>query len=98
MINCGDYNWEILKEHDGSEVYRLNIRTKKEYQDDITLMYGEGIFSVRNFNTTYNGGDFFCFKMDFKDTPIMVERLLNGEDGYLSPIYHISTVKIKNYT
>jgi len=95
MIQCGDYNWEVLKENDGSEVFRLNIRTKKEFQNDITLFYGQGIFSVRSFNTTYNGGDFFCFKMDFEDTPIMVERLLNGEDGYLQPIYHKDTVKIK---
>lgn len=29
MIQCGDYNWEVLKENDGSEVFRLNIRTKK---------------------------------------------------------------------
>jgi hypothetical protein len=93
MIMCGDYCWEVLIENDGSEVYRLIIRTKTNYQSDITLMYGEGIFSVRNFRTTYCGGDFFCFKMDFKDTPIMVERLINGEDGYLQPLYHKNTIK-----
>lgn len=96
MIQCGDYNWEILKDNDGTDVYKLVIRVKKDYQSDITLHYAEGVFSIRNFGTTYNGGDSFYFKMPFEDTPIMVERLINGEDGYLRPIYHKDTVKIKD--
>lgn len=97
MIECGNYNWEILKENDGTEIYKLVIKTKKEHQNDIMLMYGEGILSVRNFMTTYNGGDFFCFKMFFEETPILVEQLINGEGGYLLPIYNKNTVKIKYY-
>jgi hypothetical protein len=25
MIQCGDYNWEILKENDGSDVYKIQL-------------------------------------------------------------------------
>ncbi len=92
MIQCGDYNWEILKENDGSEVYRLVISNRNETLPDILLMYGDGIFSIRNFNRGEYDIDYFCFKMPFEDTGIMVERLINGEGGYLMPIYHKETV------
>lgn len=79
MIQCGDYNWEILKEYDGSDVYRIVISTLNEDLPDIEILYGKGIFSMRNFNGAYReNNDYFCFKMSFEDTPIMIERLFNA--------------------
>lgn len=97
MIQCGDYNWEVLKENGGSEVYYLLLRNKNQNTMDIALYYGNCIFSVRYNKGPYcsDDNDFFCFKMGFNDTPLMVKRLLEGEDCYLLPIYHKDTVKIK---
>lgn len=103
MIQCGEYNWIILKEYDGTDIYQLVISKSEEQHrrghDDITLYYDKKneIFSVRSFNTTYNGGDYFCFKMKFEDTPLLVKSLIDGEGGHLGPIYHSSTVKIKQH-
>ncbi len=93
MIQCGDFNWEILKEIDGSEVYKLVITKDDLSKDHIILIYGRGVFSVRNFNAFQNGGDYFCFKMNFEETPDMVQRLIDGEGGILRPIYHKNTVR-----
>ena len=102
MIQCGEYNWRIFNENDGTEIFEMTIsKTEEQHRkghDDITLYYDtkHEIFSIRSFQTTYNGGDYFCFKVKFEDTPLLVKSLIDGEGGYLQPIYHISTVKIKN--
>lgn len=94
MIQCGDYNWEILHENDGSEVYRMILSSLKN--SDICLMYGEGNFTVRYFRSLYgDGGDFFCFKIPFEQTPLLVKSLIDGEGSYLMSIYHKDTVKCK---
>ena len=94
MIQCGDYMWRILLEHDGSEVYQLVIANKTN--TDIILFYGEGIFSVRNFSASSDGShDFFCFKVNFNETSYLVKALIEGEGGYLRPINHKDTIKIK---
>jgi hypothetical protein len=94
MIQCGDYNWEILKENDGSDVYRLILSHEKNSQ--ITLLYGEGNFTVRESRAMYgDGGPYFCFKIPFEQTPLFVKALIDGEQSYLMPIYHKDTVKIK---
>ena len=43
MIQCGEYNWIILKEYDGTDIYQLVISKSEEQHrrghDDITLYY-----------------------------------------------------------
>ncbi len=91
MIQCGDYNWEILFENDDSEVYKINLSHEN---GDITLLYGDGNFTVRYTKTMFGEeGDFFIFKIDFDKTPLLVKAVLDGEKCTLAPIYHINTVK-----
>lgn len=101
MIQCGDYNWRVLKENDGTEIFELTISVgdyeKSKGYSDITLYYDtkHKVFSIRKFESTYFGGDFFCFKLNFKNTPSLVKSLIDGHNGYLQPIFHKETVKIK---
>ena len=97
MVQCGDYNWEILKENDGSDVYKMHLRS--EENQDIILLYGEGNFTIRNSSTFYGSrdGDFFIFKMEFDKTPFFVNALIEGEGLKISPIYHKNTVKISKF-
>lgn len=93
MIPCGDYFWEVLKEHDGTDVYRLIMNNPN---GNIVLLYGEGNFTVRNLSALYGGdGTCFIFKIDFKETPKLVKALLEGEECILMPIYHKDTIKLK---
>ena len=94
MIQCGDYNWEILKENDGSDIYRIQLGDIND--KIITCLYGKGIFSIRYFNTTFEGGDVFYFKTPFEKTNNFIESLIDGHEFKLMPIYHKNTVKILN--
>lgn len=92
MIKNGDYYWEILKENDGSEVYKIVLNGER----DIILMYGENTFSIRYFHTFFSGdGDIFFFSMPFSETHKMIDSLLVGEKCTVGPIYHKNTIKIK---
>lgn len=98
MIQVGDYNWRVLKENDGTEVYQLIIHSQPDSGDiDILLYYNpiENIFSIRNTSSQYNGGDIFFMKIDFEQTSMLIKSLIDGNGGRLMPIYHKDTVKIK---
>jgi len=104
VVQCGDYIWRVLKENDGTDIFEITISINEEQKSkgysDITLYYDtrHKMFSVRNFQSTYLGGDFFCFKLQFKETPLLVKALLEGHNGYLMPLYHKDSVKLKNNT
>ena len=92
MIINGRYCWEILNETNGSEVFRMHLGTKNS--NIITLLYGDNVFSIRMFDTTYTGnGDVFYFKIPFDKVEYIVEALLEAHDLKLLPIYDISTIK-----
>ena len=96
MIQCGDYNWEIIKDDD-SEMFQLTINNKNEYRDTICLSFSnkQSILYVSNFHGGYKGETPFKFKMGFNETPYFVKSLIDGEEGKLYPIHHKDTVKIK---
>ena len=91
MILNGEYCWEILKENDNTEVFRITLG---EIEEMITLLYTKETLSIRNFNTSFSGGDIFFLKMPFGKTHGIIKSLLEGHNLKLMPIYHISTVKV----
>lgn len=91
MIQCGDYNWEIISGNEETDVYKFVIQ--KDDKPNITLIYSENNLLLKDNN--YESSSCFIFKMNFEDTPKFIESLILGEKARLLPIYHKNTVKIK---
>lgn len=89
-----EYYWEMLKENDDSDVYKIQLGNI--HDKIITCLYGKGIFSIRYFNTTFEGGDSFYFKIPFEQTTNFIKSLVDGHNLNLMPIYHKSTLKVKS--
>lgn len=95
MIIEGDYCWEVLKDIDGTELYRIVLGEVGQERELITCLYVNDIFSIRLFDTTYSGeGDTFYFNISFKKTSSVVKALLEAHKLKLSPIYSIKTIKL----
>lgn len=88
-----EYYWEMLKENDRTDVYRIQLGDIND--KIITCLYGKETFSIRYFNTTFEGGDVFCFKIPFEKTGDFIKALITGHGLSLMPLYHKSTLKIK---
>lgn len=95
MIHLGDYCLELLKENDGSDVYRITLGDN--FSDEmLTLLYSKGTLSIRKFNTTYEGGDIFFMEMSIEQVPEILSYFIKGHKLKLLPIYHKSTVRKQN--
>lgn len=93
MIHNNEFNWEILKENDKSEVFRINLGDLG--QDILTCLYAKNTLSIREFNTTYNGGFKLFMEMKFEDTNNILKSILKAHKLDLLPIYDPKQVKIK---
>lgn len=98
MIQCGEYNWEILKKNEESEIYQLIVSGELDkHSNDVTLLFDceKSTFSVASFSSPYEDKNFVSFKLKFEETPFLVKSIIEGENGFLQPIFHKDTVKIK---
>lgn len=96
MVSQDEFNWEILKENDGTDVYRITLGGGKVNEDWLTLLYGKNTLSIRKFAVTYRGGDILFLELPFEKTSEIIRALLKGHNLTLMPLYHKDTVKIKN--
>jgi hypothetical protein len=98
MIQCGDYNWRILKNNDDDETYQLIVSGElNKNSHDVILIYDiiKGVCYVGSSVSTYSDKNFICFKFKFEETPFLVKSIIEGENGFLQPIFHKDNVKIK---
>ena len=86
MVSNGKYNWEVLKETDGSSVYRINVG---EYSSTevLTLLYAKNTLSLRKFSTTYKGGDIFFFECSFDECEKYIDQLSKAHKLSFAPLY-----------
>jgi len=54
VIQQDIYIWEVLKENDNSDVLQMTLG--EWGQELLTVLYAKGTLSIREFNTTYEGG------------------------------------------
>lgn len=92
MIQCGDYNWEIVNEGREDEGFSLVIFPNEEMNEVVCLYFKNNILSITDYNTETRT---FKFKMGFNETPLFVNCLLQGENCKLMPLNHKDTVKKK---
>lgn len=90
MIQCGDYNWEIIKDGD-EEIFQMSITPKDTILDTIYLTFEKHILYV----SCNQNNQPFRLKMGFNETPYFIKSLIEGENAKLYPIHHKDTVKIK---
>lgn len=96
VISNDEYIWEVLKENDGSKVFRINLGDIG--QDILTVLYAKNTLSVREYNSTYEGGFSLYMEMPFGNTSFIIKSIINAHNLTLMPLYHIDTVKLKNKT
>ncbi len=84
MVSIDDkFYWEILKERDGSDVYKIILGDFNK--DVIICLYVKGTFSIKKFDD----GDIFYFEMPFEKTSEIIEFLIKGHRLKFNPIYTI---------
>ena len=88
MIRSGKYNWEFLKENDGSDVFRIVIGDTFSGDENITIFYGKKTLSIRKFNTQFYGGDVFFFKCKFEECEKYIDQLIEGHSLKMLPLYY----------
>lgn len=91
MIELGDYNWRIrIEESDNTEVFELQMGILGE--DILTALYGKNTLSIRQFDTTFNGGFILFMEIPLEYVPMIITSILKAHKLSLLPIYHRTTV------
>jgi len=84
MIQCGDYNWEILDENECA--YEIVLRSGPIY---VRLLYVNGILTIGNLtaNQFTCDGDQFHFKIPFEETSKIIKYMIETGEYSVNGIY-----------